>query len=104
MADVVRSIRLETDIDGILRARADSRGETLSDLIRLGIEWVLNASDAELDRMMMCPVCRGTGKRIKGFSHPIEDHAEAPVKWTSIDGEIHGTWPLSDHHDPGKDD
>lgn len=48
---VIRSVRLSRDLSDQLGEKATERDVSVSDLLRAGVAWVLQASDGELDRM-----------------------------------------------------
>jgi hypothetical protein len=61
--DTMLSARLDPEMAALLRDRAKDLAMSMSDLLRVGAEMVLSASDREIERAMQCASCGGTGKR-----------------------------------------
>ncbi len=68
MAEVVTdvlSLRLDADRRGTLDTVAERHGVTISDLLRAATDHLARLSHAEVDALLACPACKGTGRRFK---------------------------------------
>lgn len=65
MADDVLSLRFDADRRGTLDVVAQRHGVTVSDLLRAATDHIARLSPAEVDALLACPTCKGTGRRFK---------------------------------------
>ena len=65
MADDVLSLRFDADRRGALDIVAQRHGVTVSDLLRAATDHLARLSSAEVDALLACPTCKGSGRRFK---------------------------------------
>ncbi len=72
MADDVLSLRFDADRRGTLTVVAERHGVTVSDLLRAATDHLARLTADEVDALLACPTCKGTGQRFKTTRQPEE--------------------------------
>jgi hypothetical protein len=72
------SVRLDEATVTALAMTAESVGLTggVSDALRLAADALIHMSDEQLQKLMKCPICNGTGKRRPLAGVPLDDEEE----------------------------